>query len=110
MSASLLEECFQLRGRQPPLQGSSVFGLLPQSQVLVLHGADDHFVPESEVASFEKEMKDAKVNYRLIKYPKAVHGFTNPANTGESKGALYNKEADAKSWAEMQRFFKEIFE
>ncbi len=77
--------------------------------VLALHGADDPFVPPSEVADFEKEMKDANVNYQLVKYPGAVHGFTNPANTGEMKGAKYNKSADLKSWNRMQAFFKEIF-
>jgi dienelactone hydrolase len=80
-----------------------------KAKVLVLHGADDPFVPPTEVAGFEKEMKDANVNYQLIKYPGAVHGFSNPDNKGELKGALYNKEADEKSWQEMQKFFKEIF-
>ncbi len=80
-----------------------------KGRVLVLHGADDPFVPAEEVAAFEKEMKDSKVKYHLISYPGAVHGFTNPANIGEPKGALYNKEADQKSWEDMQKFFKEIF-
>lgn len=80
-----------------------------KARVLILHGADDPFVQPSEVAGFEKEMKDAKVNYQLIKYPGATHGFSDPANTGEPKGALYNKEADEKSWKEMQKFFNEIF-
>ena len=80
-----------------------------KARVLVLHGADDPFVSANEVAAFEKEMTDAQVNYQLIKYPGAVHGFTNPANTGELKGALYNKEADEKSWDQMRRFLNEIF-
>lgn len=80
-----------------------------KARVLVLHGADDPFVSPEEVAGFEKEMTDAKVKYQLIPYPGAVHGFTNPANIGDLKGALYNKEADQKSWEEMQKFFKEIF-
>ena len=80
-----------------------------KARVLVLHGADDPFVSPDEVAAFEKEMREAAVNYQLIKYPGAVHGFTNPANTGELKGAMYNKEADEKSWVQMQKFFKEIF-
>jgi dienelactone hydrolase len=80
-----------------------------KSRVLVLHGADDPFVPADEVAAFEKEMKDAKVNYQMVAYPGAVHGFTNPANIGEMKGAKYDQTADQLSWAEMQAFFKEIF-
>ncbi len=79
-------------------------------EVLVLHGADDPFVSEEEVKAFEQEMKTAGVRYQLIKYPGAVHGFTNPANKGELPGALYNAEADKKSWKEMQRFLKRIFQ
>ena len=80
-----------------------------KTKILVLHGADDPFVPPNEVAGFEEEMKTSGADYRLIKYPGAVHGFTNPNNKGEIPGALYNAEADAKSWEAMQGFFKEIF-
>ncbi len=78
--------------------------------VLVLHGADDPFVKPDEVAAFKKEMADAKVKYELVAYPGAVHSFTRPdAGNDNSKGAAYNKEADEKSWAEMKKFFGEIF-
>jgi len=80
-----------------------------KARVLALHGAADPFVNANEVAAFEKEMKEAKVNWRLIKYPGAMHGFTNPDNKGVPPGALYNESADKASWIEMQRFFKEIF-
>ncbi|MBF0570474.1 MAG: dienelactone hydrolase family protein [Candidatus Omnitrophica bacterium] len=80
-----------------------------KAKVLVLHGAADPFVKAEEVSAFEKEMADAKVNYRLIKYPGAMHGFTNPDNKGDPPGALYNEAADKASWIEMQKFFKDIF-
>ncbi|MDE2028364.1 MAG: dienelactone hydrolase family protein [Candidatus Omnitrophica bacterium] len=81
-----------------------------KAKVLVLHGADDPFVKPAEVAAFEKEMKDAHVDYKLVKYPGAMHGFTNPDNKGDNPpGALYNEAADKASWIEMQKFFKEIF-
>lgn len=80
-----------------------------KAKILVLHGAADPFVKPDEVAAFEKEMADAKVNYRIIKYPGAMHGFTNPDNKGLPPGALYNEAADKASWIEMQKFFKEIF-
>lgn len=79
-----------------------------KGEVLVLQGADDPFVPPREVEAFEQEMKEAKVRYQLIKYPGALHGFTNPANTGELKGALYNAQADTKSWSEMQHFLERV--
>jgi len=80
-----------------------------KARVLALHGAADPFVKADEVAAFEKEMTDAKADYRLIQYPGAMHGFTNPDNQGVPPGALYNEAADKASWAEMQKFFKEIF-
>ena len=80
-----------------------------KAKVLALHGAADPFVKADEVAAFEKEMTDAGVNYRLIKYPGAMHGFTNPDNQNVPPGALYNEAADKASWIEMQKFFKEIF-
>jgi dienelactone hydrolase len=78
--------------------------------VLVLHGADDPFVKSDEVAAFKKEMDDAHVKYNFIAYPGAVHSFTRPdAGNDNSKGAAYNEAADKQSWAEMQKFFKQIF-
>ena len=80
-----------------------------QGEVLALHGADDPFVPAEEVAGFEAEMKSAAVNYQLIKYPGAVHAFTQKmAGDDPSKGAAYNAEADVKSWEEMKGFFEKV--
>ncbi len=83
------------------------------ARVLVLHGADDPFVPDDEVAAFKREMDAAGVDYRFIAYPGAVHGFTNP--DADRFGAefnlplAYDPEADRASWAEMQDFFNRIF-
>ncbi len=81
-----------------------------KGKVLVLHGADDPNVPDTEVAAFEKEMRDAGVDWQLVKYSGAVHAFTNPgAGNDNSKGAAYNEKADKRSWVAMKDFFKEIF-
>jgi len=78
--------------------------------VLVLHGADDPMVKPDEVAAFKKEMDDARVKYTFIAYPGAVHAFTRPdVGSDKSKGVAYNEEADHKSWAEMKKFFSQIF-
>lgn len=79
------------------------------ARVLVLHGAADPFVPAKELEDFKNEMKQGKVKYKIVQYPGAVHGFTNPANKGEIPGALYDALADQKSWKAMQKFFDEIF-
>ncbi len=80
------------------------------AKVLALHGADDPYVPADQVAAFESEMRQGGVDWQLIAYGGAVHGFTNPANGGDnSKGAAYNAAADARSWAAMRYFFEELF-
>lgn len=83
------------------------------AKVLVLHGADDPFVPEEEVAAFLQEMEAAGVDHRFIAYPGATHGFTNP--DADAFGARFNMPiaydaaADKASWEEMRRFLAEIF-
>lgn len=80
-----------------------------KGKVLVLHGADDPYVPEAEVKAFEEEMRAAKVDWQLIKYAGAVHAFTNPAaGSDPSKGAAYQETADKRSWEHMKGFFAEI--
>jgi dienelactone hydrolase len=81
-----------------------------RGKVLVLTGADDPVVPKEQVTAFEDEMKKANIDARVVSYPGAVHGFTNPANGDDpKKGVAYNKEADEKSWEEMKTFFGKIF-
>jgi dienelactone hydrolase len=80
-----------------------------KGHVLVLHGADDPIVPDTEVLAFEKEMREAKVDWQLVAYGNSVHAFTNwnvPANTPGP--AAYEAKADKRSWIAMQEFFKEV--
>lgn len=79
-------------------------------KVLVLHGADDPFVPAAQVAAFEEEMNHVGVDWQLIKYSGAVHAFAVPdAGNDVSKGAAYDERADRRSWEAMKLFFAEIF-
>jgi dienelactone hydrolase len=88
-----------------PLDAKNIKG-----SVLALHGADDPFVPPKDVAAFEKEMRDAGVDWQLVKYGGAVHSFTNPgAGSDVKSGAAYNAKADARSWQAMRDFFAELF-
>jgi dienelactone hydrolase len=81
-----------------------------KTKLLVLHGADDPFVPEAQVKAFEDSMRAAGVDWTLVKYSGAVHAFTvKSAGTDNSKGAAYNARADRRSWKAMQDFFAEIF-
>jgi dienelactone hydrolase len=81
-----------------------------RAKVLALHGADDPYVTQEEVAGFIDEMKKGKVDWQLVQYSGAVHGFTNPTNgTDPKKGAAYNEKAAARAWKAMTVFFDEIF-
>ena len=78
-------------------------------KVLALHGADDPFVPGKDLAAFEAEMRNAQVDWRLIKYGGAVHSFTDWNAKGGMNGAEYNERADKRSWEDMKQFLAEIF-
>lgn len=81
-----------------------------KGKVLVLHGADDPFVPAAVVEAFQKEMKDAHVDWEFTAYGGAVHAFTQKgAGDDPSKGAAYNASADVRSFDRMKSFFAEIF-
>ena len=47
-------------------------------KVLALAGADDPFQKPEDLAAFENEMRDAKVDWQITFYGGAVHGFTQP--------------------------------
>ena len=82
-----------------------------KAKVLVLHGADDPFVPPAEVAAFEKEMRDAGADWQFVSYGGAVHSFTDwKATNLNITGAAYNAKTDQRSWAAMKAFFSELFE
>ncbi len=79
------------------------------AKVLVLHGADDNYVPETEVKSFQNEMRTAKADWQMIYYANAVHAFTEKkAGNDNSKGAAYNENADKRSWKAMLQFLNEV--
>jgi len=79
-------------------------------KVLACHGADDPYVPAKDLAAFESEMRDNKVDWQLIAYGGAVHSFTQPmAGNDNSKGAAYNERADKRSWDAMKQFLGELF-
>ena len=81
-----------------------------KAKVLVLHGADDPFVKQEDVKAFMDEMRGGGVDYQIVQYSDAVHGFTKKeSGTDKSKGMAYNEAADRRSWRAMQDFFDEIF-
>jgi dienelactone hydrolase len=78
-------------------------------KVLALAGADDPFQKPEDLAAFQNEMRDAKVDWQISFYGGAVHSFTQPDPGFSNPGAKYNEKADHRSWQAMKDFFAEIF-
>ena len=81
-------------------------GDIKASEIVVLHGSRDPLVPPADVAGFMDEMNAAKVPFRLVAYPDAVHAFTNPeAGSDPAKPTAYNPSAAEAAYGEMTAFF-----
>jgi dienelactone hydrolase len=81
-----------------------------KAKILVCHGADDPFVPPTQVNAFAEEMTKSAADWQLISYGNTVHSFTNPdAALLGNPGLAYNKLTDERSWKAMLTFFNEIF-
>ena len=83
-----------------------------KAQILVLTGGADPYVPKDQVDAFDREMRTAGAQYRVVVYPGVKHSFTNPAATELGKQFdipdEYNADADQKSWQEVLRFFRSL--
>ncbi|MEH2498997.1 dienelactone hydrolase [Bradyrhizobium sp. AZCC 1678] len=83
---------------------------LVKASVLVCTGVDDPLAPPDQIADFENEMRTGGVkDWQVIAYGNTLHGFTNPAADGSMmRTALYNEQADRRSWASMKSLFDEV--
>lgn len=79
-----------------------------KASVLALHGADDPFVKQDELKAFMDECRAANLDWQVVQYSGAVHGFTDErSGTDNSKGMAYNANADRRSWQAMKDFLAE---
>lgn len=75
--------------------------------LLVLHGADDPYVPQTDVQAFIKAMQDGQVDdWQLVQFSGAVHSFTDP--TAASEGARYHKRTAKRAFEMMKDFAREV--
>lgn len=76
-----------------------------QAEILVLHGELDSMVTLDDVAKFQAEMHNAKVDHQVIILADAKHGFSNPQADERAKAngvdLGYNAQAEAESLAAM---------
>ncbi|MBK8972030.1 MAG: dienelactone hydrolase family protein [Hahellaceae bacterium] len=79
-----------------------------KTSLLVLHGADDPYVPAEQVQGFESEMRTAKVDWQLVSYGGTVHSFTDKYATAKGQ-AEYNPQSAVRAFRAMNDFFSERF-
>jgi dienelactone hydrolase len=81
-----------------------------KTKLLILHGADDPYVPADSIARFQESLRKARADWQMVYFGNAVHAFTNPANGSDnSKGLAYNPLAAQRSWRYMKDFLADIF-
>lgn len=81
-----------------------------KGKILVGTGSLDPIIPFEQVAAFAKEMDDAAVDWQVILYGGAKHGFTNPAaDRAGHPGIAYHEPSDLRSWQAMRQFLSEAF-
>ena len=80
-----------------------------KAKVLVLHGADDKFESPEQIAGFQKEMRDANVDWQFLSFGGAVHCFAIPSADNSVPGCLYNERAAKRGFAQMHAFFNDLF-
>jgi dienelactone hydrolase len=80
-----------------------------RGRVLVCVGADDPFIPPEDRAAFEREMRDAGVDWELQLYGGVVHSFTHPlASQAGVPGIAYDERAARRAWKAMVDLFHEV--
>jgi dienelactone hydrolase len=80
-----------------------------KGKVLVLHGADDKFESAEQIAGFQEEMRDAKVDWQFLAFGGAVHCFAIPTADGSTPGCKYDERAAKRGLKQMHLFFDEAF-
>ena len=78
-----------------------------KAKVLALHGWDDPMAPPADVQEFAREMSAAGADWQLHAYGNTMHAFTNPQANDPDFGAVYNANADKRSWVAVQNMLAE---
>lgn len=82
-----------------------------KAKVLALNGGDDKYVSDESIVAFQKEMRDAGVDWQFLSYGGAVHCFAIPTDVGAkaSAGCKYDPLVAKRAFAQMHAFFAEVF-
>ena len=92
--------------QSPTLEADAAQVRIPQ---LILHGADDAYVPQEDVQAFIAAMQAGGVDdWTLVQFSGTVHSFTDP--TAASDGARYHKRSADRAFEMMDDFADELLD
>ncbi len=81
-----------------------------KAKVLALNGGDDKSVTADAITGFEKEMRDANVDWQFVNFGGTVHCFAIPtAHGGDGANCNYNEKSARRGHLMMHNFFDEVF-
>lgn len=93
-------------GSLPPISEADARDI--KAKILVLHGAADTLVPDEAVKAFQDTLRKTSVDWQMIIYGGAKHGFMNPdCDKLHMDGVGYFPLAATRAWKQMQTFFDE---
>jgi len=88
----------------PPGEAAAI-----RASVLVLTGAADPVVPDSAVAAFQDELRQAPgVEWQVVTYSGAMHAFSVPGTDAPAHGSQFQATAERRSWMAMKGFLAEV--
>jgi dienelactone hydrolase len=85
-----------------------------KARILIMHGEKDWYVTPQMLTAFNTAMNRAGIDYDIITYKDAEHGFDNPdcerlAEKFRGMHIKYDKEAAEKSWEDLKKFLSTLF-
>lgn len=80
------------------------------AKILICHGGADSFVKPEQFQAYLTAMAASGLDYQVVVYGGALHGFTNP-DAGKYKipALAYSPSADQRSWEHMKLFLDGLF-
>jgi len=83
------------------------------SSYIAMIGNKDRLNNASKIEIFKREMQSAGNEFEVITYDDATHAFANPRAKQLAKmlnmDIAYNKDADKKSWQDLQKYLTKFF-
>ena len=80
----------------------------PKARLLALHGADDPFVPRTDIAAFTDDLRKVGADWTFVEFSGAVHSYTDVDAKVPGK-SMYDEKTAKRAYSMMRAFFDESF-